>query len=266
MKAKLLGVAACAFLLFLSQPASSATMTFYFAGGVTSVNADNCVNPCDPSLIGPGSAAIGTRFSAQYTFDTAWTADFSNSTEAQYQSSLNSSPYTASVTLGGVDFLFSGMELEVSQHDANAHYSVAGNSVANGPSFAGGQQLAFGAWTLSLHSALSIPWGDGTTNIPGSPPELSNFLVRTFHLQAYSSHFLVNGLDVGHQYHGFVDYLGTSPTPAPIPPALLLFGSVLGLGGLLGWRSKRVLHSRPDLASTIDCTEDAENSAVNLKR
>ena len=29
-----------------------------------------------------------------------------------------------------------------------------------------------------------------------------------------------------------------SPAPVPVPPALLLFGSALGLGGLMGWRRK----------------------------
>ena len=40
-------------------------------------------------------------------------------------------------------------------------------------------------------------------------------------------------------YVGCSDYLDFTPASTPLPAALPLFGTVLGVGGLLGWRRKR---------------------------
>src|SRR5262245_15392110 len=98
-------------LLGLSRSVA-APVTFYFWGGITSVEAGACwPGSCDQlEPLGPGLAAIGTRFSGQYTFDTAWSPTSSsesppsNSTVAFYRAAPDST--TTIINLGGVTFSF----------------------------------------------------------------------------------------------------------------------------------------------------------------
>lgn len=222
-------------LLFIVG-ANAVPVTYYFGGVITSASGP-CPSPCDPSLVGPGSGAIGTHFSGQYTFDSALPLIYSDPGERHYASALGDPAYGWSLSLGGVNFSTSGIYLEVSQNPVNPHYQAQRYSDGtNG--FAGGQPLAH----LNLGFILQFgpsPWGDGTTNIPSTVPLVSQFADPVFIFEAFTSHGS-DVVEVGQQYRGYIDYLGTSPVPSvPLPAALPLFAIGLGALALFGWRRKR---------------------------
>jgi len=73
MKRVLVGAPVALAVILVSGEALATPVTFYFGGVITSVNDDGgTARGGDPSLLGSGSAALGTRFSGQYTFDNAW--------------------------------------------------------------------------------------------------------------------------------------------------------------------------------------------------
>ena len=232
-----LRTASLAAALLWAAPAFAAPVTYYFGGFINFVEADHCAaGRCNPALIGTGTSALGTRISGQYTFDTEWAAIPGNG-QATYRSANNSPDYIAIIDAAGVTFTFKGVIFEVSHHEFNPHYSVSSFSALADSASVGDQSLALGYWGFGLQFGLP-DWGDGTLNIPTTPPLLSQFASTTFAMGVYSS---LNP-DIGHQYRGVIDYLGASPAPVPapvpVPSALPLFATGLGLLGWLGWRRK----------------------------
>ena len=98
-----LRTASLAAALLWAAPAFAAPVTYYFGGVTNFVDAYPCASAggCNPALIGSGTAALGTRFSGQYTFDSAWTPTFANSTEAHYKNANNSPDYIAIIEAAG---------------------------------------------------------------------------------------------------------------------------------------------------------------------
>jgi hypothetical protein len=109
--------------------------------------------------------------------------------------------------------------------------------------YAGSQLLAHGYWALALQDNIEF-WGDGTSNIPSSPPLLANFNYpgqpTYFNLTAWSNND-EPGNAIGYQYTGTITYLSDVPNPVPIPAALPLIPASLGAMGFLGWRRRKVV-------------------------
>jgi hypothetical protein len=236
---------ACA--LFTAPAINAASVTYYFSGVVTGISC--AIQGCgDPSLVGSGAAAVGTRFSGQFNFDSSWAPYYVGVADRSYASPSGSSAFGAAIALGEINFSFPGVTLQINQPPASPLFFA---STPSNTGNSGSNPLAYGNWLIQLLAFGS--WGDGTTNLPSTVPLLSQFSgPNTFKLAAFE-----NGPQEATryaEYFGTIDYLGDTPArvaETPLPPAITLYATGLGAMSLLAWRRRRrATHNGPSRPSS----------------
>jgi hypothetical protein len=201
MKPGAIGFALSAvFLAGAFNPAAATVITFSFTGQVTAVPLDE---------VGTG-VDVGTPIEGSYTFESTAADLIAGGTIASFQ--MAGAPYEFTVDIGGNVFGTSDA-LAINLFNASVdQYGVL---------------ACFGDLSCSGDLSLSIFLEDGSGTalandlLPVTPPTLTSFPVRDFHLVA-----LVNGSQL--QIDGRIDTLVCTEgcaVPAPEPGLFVLFGT-----------------------------------------
>jgi hypothetical protein len=209
MKPGAAGVTLIAVLLFgLASPAAASLITFRFTGTVTSVPVDE---------IGIG-IDFGTAIEGSYTFESTAADLIAGGSSASYQ--MAGPPYGLTVDIGGILFETSD-SLAINLFDAFVdQYGVLACS----------SDLSC-ARALSIEIFLQNNSGSalGSDLLPLTPPDLTSFAVRDFHLSTPDASLPQLQID------GTIERLVCTAgcvAPAPEPGVLVLVATgVLALAG-----------------------------------
>lgn len=210
MKLTFLGALFGAVMLALAAPANALTVT-----GTGTVNSLGSINPGDPTL-NFGAGATGINVNSFHTGDTFY-------------------DYVFSFTLtGATDVTISTTATPNGNFNFTEHYAALfNNSPISGQVPAGSSLTDANAAAISLtNTAGLLSLGSNNGALGTMSLAAGTYYVRMFGL-------LVGNINSGHALTGVSGSIAAAAVAAtPIPAALPLFASALGLFGFMGWRRK----------------------------
>jgi hypothetical protein len=215
MKPGAIRFALIAFLLAGAlSPAAAAVITFSFTGTVTSVPVDE---------IGTG-IDFGTAIEGSYTFESTAADLIAGGSSASYQ--MAGPPYGLTVDIGGILFETSD-SLAINLFDAFVdQYGVLACST---------DLSCAGALSIEIFLQDNSGSALGSDLLPLTPPDLTSFAVRDFHLSTPDASLPQLQID------GTIETLVCTAgcvVPAPEPGVLLLVSTGWGVLALAGFHRR----------------------------